>query len=299
MAQHWVPQYVLRGFSADGKGICQYDKAGKMPPKMVAIKGACGRNDAFSAPVERLLATIENAANPAIDVFRKMEHALRIDPVAKRIVAVYLNTFLWMRSPAVRDKQVAETGEAELLRWAHDGAKRYGVLDSLYRDLLPTVVAKAIGDVNGLMAGHWKSSTFQRWLFYSMSWVVLRCAEPIVTIPDRGLVLLGGRGLLDPKAEFYFPLSSQRVLVASWHGAPPDTVQFLSASPAHMRGINKHGFAQAGRFVYGRAKSEKVAALVQKSSHRFPRLQSLHATGGTSNIGQARRLEGLARKSCG
>ena len=126
MAQHWVPQYVLRGVSPDGIHVCQYDKTGKIAPKMVPVKVACGRKDAFSAPVERLLATIENAANPAIDVFRSMEHPMRIDPVAKRIVAVYLNTFLWKRSQAIRDKQVAETSEAELLGWAHDAAERYG-----------------------------------------------------------------------------------------------------------------------------------------------------------------------------
>ena len=279
MAQHWVPQYVLRGVSPDGIHVCQYDKTGKIAPKMVPVKVACGRKDAFSAPVERLLATIENAANPAIDVFRSMEHPMRIDPVAKRIVAVYLNTFLWKRSPAIRDKQVAETSEAELLGWAHDAAERYGTPPA-YRDLLPVAVAKAASDVNGLMAEHWESSTFQRWLFCSMSWAVLRCADPIVTVPDRGLVQLGGRGLLDPKVEFYFPLNAKRVLVASWRGSPSSVVQILSASPAHMRGINKHGFGQAGRFVYGLKPSEKVATAVQKPSHHFPSLRALPVAGG-------------------
>ena len=65
MAQHWVPQYVLRGFSADDKTIWQYDKTGQMAATKVGIRGACGRNDAFSPQVERLLSTIENAANPA------------------------------------------------------------------------------------------------------------------------------------------------------------------------------------------------------------------------------------------
>lgn len=282
MAQHWVPQYILRGFSADGRSICQYDKAGELRPTIVAIKGACARNDAFSTPVERLLATIENAANPAIDVFRKMEQAMRIDPVAKRIVAVYLNTFLWRRSPAVRDRLVAETTEAALLDSAHDGAKRYGLPARLYHDRLPAIAAKTASDLNGLMAGYWESNTFQRWLLHSMSWSVLRCRKPIVFVPDRGLIQLGSRGLLDPKAEFYFPLSSKRVLVASWYGAPPDVVQFTSASPAHVRGINKHGFRQAGRFVYGLKQSEKVAETVQKSSHHFPTLEAIDIVGGTN-----------------
>lgn len=94
MAKHWVPQHVLRGFSADGVHIWQYDKKGETGPKKVPIKVACGRRDAFAAPVERLLSTIEIAANPAINVFRRMKHALGIDPVAKRIVAVYLTAFL-------------------------------------------------------------------------------------------------------------------------------------------------------------------------------------------------------------
>ena len=277
--QHWVPQYVLRGFSSDGKTICQYDKTGQIGATKVGVKGACGRNDAFSEPVERLLSTIENAANPAIDVFRRMEHAKRIDQVAKRIVAVYLTTFLWRRSPAIRDRQVAETNEAQFFDWGREGAKLYGAPRSLYRDNLPVFAAKVASDVNGLMAGHWESNTLQRWLLYSMSWAVLRCMEPIVTVPDRGLVQLGTRGLLDPKAEFYFPLSSKRVLVASWHG-PPSLVQFLSAAPAHVRGINKHGFGQAGRFVYGQEYSEKVATAVQRSAHHFPTLKALPAAGG-------------------
>lgn len=284
MAQHWVPQYVLQGFSADGKTICQYDKTGKIVAAKVGIKGACGRNDAFSMPVERLLATIENAANPAIGVFRRMENNMRIDAVAKRIVAIYLNTFLWKRSPAIRDWLVAETSEADLLDWMNDEAKLHGAPRSLYRDVLPSVAAKAAGDVNGLMATHWDSATFQRWLFYSMSWAVLRCSESIVTVPDGGLVHLGDRGLLDPKAEFYFPLNSKRVLLVSWHGGPPDVVQLLSASPAHMRGINKHGFGQAGRFVYGQEFSEKIAEAVQKSSHNFPRLRTLQIAGGPNPV---------------
>ena len=280
MAQHWVPQYVLQGFSVDGKTICQYDKMGKIAAAKVGVKGACGRNDAFSPPVERLLSTIENAANPAIAAFRSMERTTRIDPVAKRIVAIYLNTFLWKRSPAARDQQVAETKEADLLDWAHQDVELYGLPRNLYQDLLPAVAAKAAGDVNGLMAAHWGSATFQRWLFYSMSWAVLRSKQPVVTVPDRGLVRLGDRGLLDPKAEFYFPINSKRVLVVSWHGSPPDVVQLLSASPAHMRNINKLGFTQAGRFVYAQEHSDKIGAVVQQSTHHFPRLKALHASGG-------------------
>lgn len=65
MAQHWVPQHILRGFSNDGKTVWQYDKMGKIPPTKVGIKGAFARNDAFDTHVERLMATIENAAKPA------------------------------------------------------------------------------------------------------------------------------------------------------------------------------------------------------------------------------------------
>ena len=291
MAQHWVPQYVLRGFSVDDKTIWQYDKTGQTAATKVGIRGACGRNDAFSPQVERLLSTIENAANPAIHVFRRMERAMRIEPVVKRIVAVYLQTFLWKRSPGIRDQQVAETKEGDLLGQAHDIARLLGVPRRLYQNLLPTVAAKVANDVNGLMAGHWESGTFQRWLFYSMSWVVLRCTEPIVTVPDRGLVRLGGRGLLDPKAEFYFPLSSKRVLMASWCGTPPGVVQLLSASPALLRSINKHGFAQAGRFVYGRSYSEKVAKMVKRPSHQFPTLKALEVAGGPNPT--LAKLDGL------
>ncbi len=207
---------------------------------------------------------------------------MRIDPVAKRIVAVYLNMFLWKRSPTIRDQQVAGAKEATFLDLAHHAAKRYGAPGSLNRDIFPAVAARAASDANGLMAGHWESSTFQRWLFYSMSWVVLQCTEPIVTIPDGGLIRLGTRGLLDPQAEFYFPLNAKRVLLVSWHGAPPDVVQLLSASPAHMRSVDKHGFEQAGRFVYGQQYSKKVDATVRKRSHYFPTIQTLHAVGGSN-----------------
>lgn len=280
MAQHWVPQYVLRGFSVDDVHIWQYDKTGKLAPKMVPVKAACGRKDAFSARVETLLSTIESAANPAIDEFRGMERATRIDPVAKRIVAVYLAAFLWRRSPAIRDRQAAETIEEGLLTLVRDKVSRYGLPLSLYQDRLPAIAAEAASDVNRLMADQWTSSSFQRWLLYSMSWAVLRCAEPIVTIPDCGLVRLGRKSPLDPEAEFYFPLNATRVLVGSWYGVPPNDVQLLEATSAHMRQINKIGFEQAGRFVYGQDCSEKVAKVVRRPSHHFPRLKSLRITGG-------------------
>ena len=293
MAKHWVPQHVLRGFSADGVHIWQYDKKGETGPKKVPIKVACGRRDAFAAPVERLLSTIEIAANPAINVFRRMKHALGIDPVAKRIVAVYLTAFLWKRSPAIRDQQIAKTTEEELLAAGRDAMRRYGPPRSLYQDRLPAVVAKAASDVNQLMADHWQSSSFQRCLISSMSWAVLHCAEPTVTIPDCGMVRLGGRGILDPKAEFYFPLNATRVLIASWHGTPPDKVQLLRASPAHVRHINKLGFGQAGRFVYGRARSEKLAMAVRRPSPHFTRLKDLDAAGGPNPT--ATSLDGLSK----
>lgn len=282
MAQHWVPQHVLRGFSNDGLRICPYDKTGKIAAMMVGIKGACGRNDAFSEEVERLLTTIENAANPVIDMFRRMEHAMRVDPVVKRIVAVYLTAFLWRRSPAIRDLQAAETTEEDLLAWCREATERYGRPRSLNQDRLPAIAASLASDVNGLMARYWGANVFGRWLLYSMSWAVLRCAEPNVTIPDCGMFRLGGIGLLDPRAEIYFPLSATRVLVASWRGAPPSEVQLLTASPAHVREINKLGFKQAGRFVYGQKRSKKVAMAVLRPSHRSTRLKGLNVTGGTN-----------------
>ena len=232
------------------------------------------------------MSTIESAGSSVIRVFRRMERPPYIHPVAKRIFAVYLNMFLWQRSPAVRDSQVAETSKEVLSEWAHEEMRLRDVLSGLHREV-SIAVAKAAGDVNGLMAGHWKSSTFQRWLFYSMSWTVLRCTEPIVTVPDQGLVHLGSRGLLDPKAEFYFPLSSTRVLVASWHGAPPNMVQLISASPAHVRQINKLGFGQAGRFVYGKEHSEKLAATVLKPSRHLPTLRALRIAGGPNQTAAA------------
>lgn len=280
MAQHLVPQHVLRGVSADGKTICQYDKTNQLDPMMVGIKGACGRNDAFSLEVERLLSTIESAANPAIDVFRRMENAMRIDPVTKRIVAVYLTMFLWRRSPAIRDRQIIETTEDELLAMGRDIVRRYGAPLSLCRDRLPAIAARAASDVNGLIGGHWESSSFQRWLFYSMTWAVLRCPEPIVTIPDCGMARSGDGGPLDPSIEFYFPLSANRVLMASWHGAPPEKVQLLTASSAHVRHINKLGFGLAGRFVYAQTRSGKLATAVRRSSRHYTRLQGLQVAGG-------------------
>ena len=280
MAQHWVPQHVLRGFSADGKTVWQYDKTGSVLPVKVGIKNACARNDAFAEPVEQLMSTIEHRGSSAIKAFRRMAQPVLIDPVAKRIAAVYLNMFLWKRSPATRDSQVAETDEAVLLACARDGVRDHGLPSDLVRDVMPIAVAKAAADVNGLMAEHWSSNAFQRWLFHSMSWAVLRCAEPVATIPDQGLARLGSRGPLDPKAEFYFPLSSKRVLVMSWNGGPPNTVQLVKASPAHVRRINKLGFRQAGRFVYGEEYSERLAAAVQKSSRHLPTPRPLQLAGG-------------------
>ena len=140
--------------------------------------------------------------------------------------------------------------------------------------------ANVASDVNRVMSDHWQSKSFQRWLFYSMSWAVLHCAKPEVTIPDCGMVR-GLGGLLDHDAEFYLPLSATRVMVASWEGAPPDEVQLLTASPAHLRHINKLGFGLAGRLVYGQRRSEKVAMAVRRQSrHSATRLKGPKVAGG-------------------
>lgn len=210
-----------------------------------------------------------------------------IDAATKRIVAIYLELFLWRRSPATRDRQ-AEMTKAKLSDMAMDSL-RQNPLRSLLEGSVPAAVEVA-SDVNGLMASHWRANNFQRWLFYSMSWAVLRCDEPQVLIPDCGMVRW--RGPLDVEAEFYFPLSDKRMLVASWLGAPSNEVKLLSAPSAYVGEINQLGFEQAGRFVYGRESA--TAPVKRPPSPRSTTLENLGVIGGPNPL--AAELNELRRR---
>ena len=246
---HWVPRPLLRALSADGKSVVQYSRrVGEAACKEASIKRAAASQDSFSKDVEAVLSSIEGAAAPAIKAFQRMMRPLAIDSVSKSIVACYLAGFLWYRSPRVRATQLAGVTKPELMNWGRDEARAMAAVSDearqLYLERLPQVAEEMAADPNRLMAGHWWAGNMARWTLYSMSWTVLHCPKPIVAIPDCGMIHQGELALLNEAAELYLPLSADRILVASWRGAP-GLVQYAHATPAHVGKINRMGYGLA------------------------------------------------------
>ena len=292
---HWVPQPLLRALSADGKSVVQYSRrVGEAACKEASIKRAAASQDSFSKDVEAVLSSIEGAAAPAIKAFQRMMHPLAIDSVSKSIVACYLAGFLWYRSPRVRATQLAGVTKAELVNWGRDEARAMAAVSDearqLYLERLPQVAEAMAADPNRLMAGHWWAGNMARWTLYSMSWTVLHCPKPIVAIPDCGMIHQGELALLNEAAELYLPLSADRILVASWRGAP-GLVQYAHATPAHVGKINRMGYGLADRFVYARTYRKAVEKQVRGPPRRKPsRLPPVVVQGESPT---ASRLNGL------
>ncbi len=289
MGQHWTPRHLLHGFSPDGKNVWMYDKRSVECPKLVAISRAAQSSKAYEPPVERVMASIEHAAMPAIHAFREATLPIAMSYHAKLVLSYYLAMFVWHRNPAIRDQQVESMDvsviSAHMARMKndYDGLPVGRLIDQLE----DTVIDRWVSRPNTVFSDLWAPSAITRLLFHKMTWVILESTEGEFTIPDTTMTRSAtGAGLLDQSAEFYLPLSKRRALLASWKGGPPSVVQFFHVDRDHVHSINKRGFEQAGRFVYACTHDDALRRAIKKRVQHYARVKGIRPAGQNPSYGQ-------------
>lgn len=277
MGKHWVPQHLLRGFSPDGSNVWMYDKRGVGSATLVAISKAAQSPKAYDAAVERLMESIETAASRAINQFRSTAQPIKMSDEAKLLISYYLAMFFWYRNPGFRSFQIKETKERvgrehlERMRRDWEGLPIRALIDQHESELL----AGWQSHPNSIFANSWSPSVILRLLVSKMTWAILESPDAEFTITDATMIRSGR--LHSESSSVYLPLCSRRVLLASWHGGPPDVVRLLRVDRRQVHLINKKGFMQADRFVFARVQSDRLGRAIIGARARADRPRGVRA----------------------
>ena len=264
MGQHIVPQHLLRRISPDGATIWQYDKeAVTLDPKRLPITQVSQTRKFFSGDIEKLLSTIEGAAN---SVLEKLTQGRPIDPIERRVMAVYLEMYK-TRSREIKGEMIeAFFGDREKIK---------NLMEKLFKSTPETSMYTAYKnqeeDVVDLLEAHsdqmfsaiWAPSNLDRLWFFRMTWRVLESDRTDFVVSEPPWVLTGKKdGLGHSEAEFLFPLSSNHVLHMSWRGAP-SIIEKELISPVVARQINKKFIRASSRFIFFNRNCSKMARAIK------------------------------------
>lgn len=267
MGQHIVPRHLLRRISPDGINIWQYDKeAVAAAPKRLPIVQVSQTSKFFDDDIERLLSTIEGAANP---ILNKLVHGQTIDSIERRIIAVYMEMY------KVRDRGKRKEMK-KIVSGGRDATEKF--MEDIMEPMRGTnLYAKYTGQKSDhieylqfhqdkVLSGTWAPSNLIRLMLFLMTWRVLESdgvdfviGEPPWTLPAT----VTERGV--PKEEVFFPLSSKHVLHLSWIGNP-SKIERQRISRADARQINKFFISASDRFVFFNKNCSKMNQLV-KNKH--------------------------------
>ena len=104
-----------------------------------------------------------------------------------------------------------------------------------------------------------------------MNWLFLRSQADQFLTGDNPVFFFEHEGIGKPTSELTFPLSSNLALWAT--RLPRPSMQYLAASPAGVREINRRTAHNSVRFVYSKANEPWVLPFVLKKQWRLTRLR--------------------------
>lgn len=139
----------------------------------------------------------------------------------------------------------------------------------MYEPILAATAARLGGDGKGFVVGSWTATPWLRWLYYSMSWMVVEWPKPSLIIPDSGLIKMP-QALVADNGEAWLPLSARRALRMSWYGYSHVVGLVRDASPDYAALLRAGAVYEADRFVYGHDYDEDIDALVRQKTPDVP-----------------------------
>ena len=279
MGDHYVPQYYLRGFSAEEEELLWvYDKLDKRKFRTQA-KNIANENRFYSPEIERYLANvIEGPANSVLKAIRE-NNSLTNDN--KRILTEYM-VVMWKRVPQGRQlfRDTAPAVAQKLsVRYKSD-------LDAVTPEPDETVfVAKRSDKINELIKKYSEDPPMDIWLdiipperspnvvaaIRTMTWSFLTFEEPAFLTSDNPLFYFRSMGIGSPESEITFPISSHVTLLATWRDDLREG--YIPVTPQIVKEINRRTVSNASRFVYNGDDEAWILPFVLKGRwelHRIP-----------------------------
>ena len=261
MGKHIVPRHLLRRISLDKKGIWQYDKKTRtISSTPLSIDKVSQTRNFFDEDVEKLLSTIEKAANPVLD---KLTQEKPINSMDKRVMAVYLEMYNARNRENRKEQEGKFSGSRSQVKKFMDAAMKH-MHGTRFHTKYTNQKEEIIFHLKRSSLSHtWAPFDLVRYLFFHMTWYVLKSektdfvvGEPPVAFADTG-IRLG-----HPEAEVFFPLSSKHVLYMNWFGDPA-MIEKMSIPPAVAHRINEIFVSASTRFVFFNKNCPQITEMVR------------------------------------
>ena len=280
MGNHYVPQYYLKGFAADGDTVWAYDKSsGRI--YSTNMRNVATQNGFYSPEIEnRLTQEVENPANPIIGRIRMR---IPISTEEKQVLAAYM---ICMRTRVPEGKRRARL----IAPSVEDGVKTE--LDSRLNTLLEQEPEKAALIEQRRVEAHelikkWAKdppddlwfrtilpAKFRRALpmLASMTWRFLTFDRyPAFITSDNPVFFFDQGGLIRPDAEVSFPISSH---ISLWATHRKDLPQgFFATTEQAVKEINRRTASRATRFAFHSIQEHWVMRLLTRRSWRLHMLR--------------------------
>jgi hypothetical protein len=283
MGHHYVPQEYLRGFADPHSpgAIWMYDKLSRRFLH-ASIKSIVQEAGYYSKEAEKQLS--ELVEGPAHYALKKLRRGDSIGDTERTQMALYLGTML-MRVPRRRKKafdmlpgvleDTINKVSAQVVQWAHsEGAdfqlvsRRFAELERARESLRREPPLEVVEQIRA----PWASERILA-LVSAMTWRIVSTGGVAFFITsDNPAYFFEAYGLGNPESELTFPLASDMALLASWQGAPRETI-FLNAKPALVKEVNRRVASGAERFVFYHAREEWVAKIADKQRPYLSRIQ--------------------------
>ena len=258
MGKHYVPQFLLRGFTYEG-GLHVFDKAraqwfGSQP------KSVANERDLWPDEVETFITEqVEGPARDAIERLRQRESLTEHDRSA---LARYI-AFLWKRVPAGRDRFLNNIP---------------GVAEALRRELIPKLaneeqrikanayIDQHIADPSAALWHESMRTEFKRDVegtIARMSWEILHTQEPSYLSSDHPVFFFSTDGIGRPTSELTIAFSSRAALICRHGGG--NTPRHTDAQPRQIREVNRRTVFNATRFIFSETRESWMTDFVKKA----------------------------------
>lgn len=243
MGKHYIPQFLLRGFTHEG-ALYAFDKLKnqwfRSQPKSVA-----NERDLWPDEVETFIT--EEVEGPARDTIERVRNKEPLSPQDRVALARYI-AFLWKRVPAGRERFLSNIPE---------------VAEAVRRDLIPKLASqeqrikanayidKNIANPPALLWHDSMRAEFRRDVegtIARMSWEILHTREPSYLASDHPVFFFASDGIGRPSSELTIPFSSRAALVC--RHATADTKLHVNAEPFQVREVNRRTLSNATRFIF-------------------------------------------------
>lgn len=246
MGKHYVPKFLLRGFTEEGK-LSVYDKVRAQwfssHPKSVA-------NEADLWPDEIETFITESVEEPARRVIEQLRQKLPLTPQDRTALSRYI-AFLWKRVPAGRTRflnstpQVAEEIRRDLN--ARLSSEEQRLTANRYIDEIIAEPPLALWQTS--MGEEFKrdvEGTISR-----MDWTVLHTDRTSYLASDNPVFFFAADGIGRPTSEMTIPFSSRAALIG--RNAAGNMPLHVNAHPYQVREINRRAVFNATRFIFAQA----------------------------------------------